>query len=196
MSTALPVPRISPDEYLRREREAPERSEYVNGEIYSMGGASRAHNLVAGNCFAELRARLGSRSCETYVSDMRVRVSETGLYTYPDLVVACEPPRWDDSHFDTLPNPILILEVLSECTERYDRGEKFAHYRRLPSLREYLLVAQDRYRVEHFARDGESWVLTEFSGLGAEVPLPALQCTLPLSVIYERVTVDDTPPLR
>jgi Uma2 family endonuclease len=189
-------PRSTPEEYLVRERKAQYRSEYVGGRAYAMAGASRAHNLVAGNVFAELRAQLRGRPCEAYVSDMRVKVSRTGLYTYPDVVAVCGEPRFEDGHVDTLLNPTLIVEVLSESAEGYDRGEKFSHYRRLESLREYVLVAQDRMRVEHYAWQGEHWMLTEISDPDGVLALPSLDCTVSIHGIYERVefpSADDLP---
>lgn len=187
MSTAM-QPRYSPREYLALERAAEHKSEYVNGEIYAMAGATRAHNLLAGNAFAELRARLRGRPCEVYINDMRVKVSETGPYTYPDVAALCEAPRFEDSRADTLLNPSVIVEVLSESTERYDRGEKFAHYRRLESVREYVLVSQDRMRVELYTRQAANWLPSEFGGPDAEVPLPSLGCAVALRDLYERIT--------
>ncbi|MEW5930358.1 MAG: Uma2 family endonuclease [Gemmatimonadota bacterium] len=183
----LAHPRSTPEEYLVRERRAQYRSEYVDGRVYATAGASRAHNLVAGNVFAELRAQMRGRPCEAYVSDMRVKVSRTGLYTYPDVVAVRGEPSFEDAHVDTLLNPAVIVEVLSESTEGYDRGEKFSHYRRLESLREYVLVAQDRIRVEHFARQGDHWMLTEISDPDASLELPSVGCTVALRGIYERV---------
>jgi Uma2 family endonuclease len=132
----------SPAEYLALERAAEHRHEYVSGRVYAMTGASREHNVIATNTSRALGNQLSGRPCETYQSDMRVKVSETGMYTYPDVVVACGTPAFEDAYVDTLLNPTVIIEVLSPSTEAYDRGEKFAHYRRLPSLREYLLIAQ------------------------------------------------------
>lgn len=183
----LAHPRSTPEEYLVRERRARYRSEYVDGRVYAMAGASRAHNLVAGNVFAELRAQMRGRPCEAYVSDMRVKVSRTGLYTYPDVAAVCGAPSFEDAHVDTLLNPAVIVEVLSESTEGYDRGEKFSHYRRLESLRECVHVAQDRIRVEHFARQGDHWMLTEISDPDASLELPSVACIVALRGIYERV---------
>jgi len=180
-------PRLTPEEYLDLERRATHRSEYVDGRIYAMAGASRAHNLVVGNTFSELRAQLRGRPCEAYVNDMRVKVSRTGLYTYPDVVALCGEPRFEDARVDTLLNPGVIVEVLSESTEGYDRGEKFAHYRRLESLQEYVLIAQDRARVEHYARSGEHWMLTEISDPEGVLTLASVGCAVPLREIYDRV---------
>ena len=188
MSTAS-EPYVTPEQYLALERRAETKSEYVNGRVYALAGASRAHILITGNVARSLGNQLRGRPCETYVSDMRVKVSPTGLYTYPDVVALCEPPQLEDAYVDTLLNPAVIVEVLSESTERYDRGEKFAHYRRLPSLREYVLVAKDRARVEHYARQGEQWVLTELADLDASCALPTIGCALALRDVYERVDV-------
>ena len=128
--------RYTPEQYLELERKAPYKNEFVNGQIYAMPGASRAHNLITGNTHREVSSQLRGRPCETYVSDMRVKVNTTGLYTYPDVVVVCGEIRFDDAQKDTLLNPTVLIEVLSPSTEAYDRGEKFAHYRRLASLQE------------------------------------------------------------
>jgi Uma2 family endonuclease len=179
----------TPAEYLQRERAAETKSEYRYGEIVAMTGVSRAHNLIAGNLFSELRQQLRGGGCETYVSDVRVRVRTTGLYTYPDVVVACEPIQFEDDHVDTLLNPTVVVEVFSPSTEAYDRGEKFAHYRRLDSLREYLLVAQDTMRVERFVRQGEQWVLTELNAPDDVLEIAAIDCRVVLREIYARVTL-------
>lgn len=180
-------PLFSPAEYLALEREAPYKSEYINGHIYAMAGASRQHNLIGGNVFAEMRSQLRGRGCETYVNDMRVKVSTTGMYTYPDVVAVCGGPQFEDSHTDTLINPSVIVEVLSPSTEAYDRGEKFAHYRRLDSLREYVLVAQDKVRVEHYVRQEDGWLLTEISDLDGTLRLAAIGCAISVRDIYDKV---------
>jgi Uma2 family endonuclease len=176
------------EEYLAFERDTELKHEFYRGEIFAMGGASREHNLVSGNIFASLHHQLAGRNCVAFTSDMRVKISGTGLYTYPDVAVSCEQPKFEDEHLDTLLNPQVIVEVLSDSTEKYDRGKKFEHYRTLESLREYVLVAQDAPRVEHFARlDDGSWRMTVVIGLEAALELPALACRLPLSEIYARV---------
>jgi len=180
--------KITPDEYLVMEREADFRSEYYNGEIFAMAGASRKHNLVCGNVFAAIHRQFRNRSCEVYTGDMRVRVSETGLYTYPDVLAVCEPPRFDDEEKDTLLNPTLIIEVLSKSTESYDRGEKFAHYRTIGSLKEYILISQNWFRIEHYMRQsGSQWMLSEFSDPEDTVELPSVGCSLKLSEVYDKV---------
>ncbi len=179
--------RLTPEQYLVLERQAQYRSEYINGSIFAMAGASRRHNLIAGNVFGELRAQLRGRPCEAYINDMRVKVSVTGLYTYPDVVALCGQPDFEDTHLDTLLNPSVIVEVLSDSTEAYDRGEKFAHYRRLASLKDYLLIMQNQVRVEHYARQGDKWMLSEASVLDGAIHLSSMNCAIVLRDIYERI---------
>src|SRR5947208_2413562 len=143
-------PELSFREYLDLERKAEVKSDYIAGRMFARSRANRRHNLIAGNLFGLLWSQLRGRGCEVCASDMRVKVSPTGMYTYPDIVGVCDEPRFEDGYTDTLLNPQVIVEVLSESTEAYDRGEKFAHYRRLDSLREYVLVAQAKLRVEHY----------------------------------------------
>lgn len=189
-------PRLTPEQYLDLERKATSKSEYLSGHIYVMAGASREHNLITVNISGELRAQLKGRPCETYVNDMRLKVSSTGLYTYPDVAVVCDDPRFEDNHLDTLLNPLVLVEVLSPSTEAYDRGEKFAHYRRLESLGEYVLVAQDRVRVEVYLRQGEQWLLRELSDLDSVLNLASINCDISLGEIYARVEFPDNEELQ
>jgi Uma2 family endonuclease len=178
----------SPQEYLARERKAEYKSEYLRGEIFAMSGVSREHNLIAGNVFGEIRRQFRGRACEVYMSDVRVKVEDSGLYTYPDVVAVCEEPQFEDDEVDTLLNPTLIVEVLSKSTEGYDRGAKFEHYRKLTSLREYVLIAQDKPHVEHFIRqEGGMWLLWETGDLEVVVRLPAVKAELTVAEIYEKV---------
>lgn len=178
----------SPTEYLALERKAERKSEYLSGEIFAMSGASEGHNLIAGNVFAALHAQLRGRPCRVYVSDMRVKVSPTGLYTYPDVVALCGKPVFDDEQKDTLLNPTVIIEVLSPSTEAYDRGDKFAHYRRLESLAEYVLISQEKFRVELYVRQPDNqWLLSEAGDLQDTVRLPSVACELVLAEVYENV---------
>ena len=194
MTTGAARATVTPTEYLRRERSALHKSEYRDGQVLAMTGSSRAHNLIAGNLCRELSQQLRGGPCEVYVADMRVKVDEAGLYTHPDVVAACAEIRFEDDVTDTLINPTLVVEVLSRSTEAYDRGEKFAHYRCLESLREYLLLAQDRVRAEHYAREGDRWVLTELSSLDDVLTLPSIGCRVRLADVYERVKLPaDTP---
>jgi Uma2 family endonuclease len=187
MSSAARKHRYTPEQYLAQERAASFKSEYCNGSITAMAGASREHNLIAGNIHAELRALLRHRPCETYVGDMRVCVAPTGLYTYPDIVAVCGEPQFLDSELDTLLNPTVIVEVLSPSTEADDRGYKFAHYRRLASLREFVLAAQDKVLVERYTRQGEDWLLTDLSRLDDLLRLASIDCEIPLREVYAKV---------
>lgn len=187
MSTQL-ILQFTPRDYLAWERQQETRHEYFAGEIYAMTGASREHNLVCLNIAASLHTQLRGKPCEVYNNDMRVKVSETGIYTYPDIVAACADPQFEDAEVDTLLNLVLIIEVLSDSTEPYDLGAKFQHYRTLPSLRDYLLVAQTEYRVEHYVREVSSrWSLTEYRGLDDRIELASVDCRLILRDMYERV---------
>lgn len=184
-------PYISPEEYLRLERQSEYKSEYVNGEIFAMTGASRKHNLVGGNIFGELRQQLKARQCEVYASEMRVKVTATGLYTYPDVVVVCGAPKFEDKYFDTLLNPTLLVEVLSPSTERYDRIAKSSYYRTLDSLAEHLLVAQDEVRLEQYVKQPNGqWLLFECSSLENVVELSSISCSLALRDVYDKVSLD------
>ncbi|TVS18966.1 MAG: Uma2 family endonuclease [Planctomycetaceae bacterium] len=186
--SAVPKSFLTPEEYLARERRAETKSEYLRGEMFAMSGASREHNLIAGNVFAELREQLRQRPCEVYQADMRVKVSPTGLYTYPDVTVACGEPQFEDAEVDTLLNPTVLVEVLSPSTADYDRGGKWTHYRRLASFQEYILVSQDRPLVEHYVRqDSDQWLLTEQRGLEDMLVLPSIGCQIPLAEIYLKI---------
>jgi len=188
MSSQSQLAYITPKEYLVFERKANYRSEYFNGEIFAMAGASKKHNLIVGNAFAELHAQLKKRPCQIYSNDMRVKVNATGLYTYPDIVVACEKEQFDDKQKDTLLNPTLIIEVLSDSTEAYDRGAKFKHYRQLGSLLEYVLIAQDKYIIEHYVRQPNGqWLFAETDDLQSILQLPTINCHLTLHEVYNKV---------
>jgi Uma2 family endonuclease len=182
--------RYTPEEYVTLERQAQYKSEYYAGDIVAMAGASRWHNLIVANIIGELRSQLKGRPCTTYPSDMRVKVSPTGLYTYPDVTVVCGEAQLEDTQQDTLLNPTLIVEVLSESTEAYDRGGKFAHYRKLASLLEYVLVAQTKPHVEHYVRQPDNrWLLAEADSVHATIHLPSIDCHLALAEVYDKVGI-------
>lgn len=181
-------PFLSPQEYLAMERQAETKSEYYAGEVFALAGASRKHNTIVPNLAYLFVGQLKGRSCEIYNSDMRVKISATGLYTYPDLAIVCGKPRFDDDQEDTLLNPTVIVEVLSRSTEAYDRGEKFAMYRALESMTDYLLIAQDIARLEHYARQPDgSWRFLESAGLDAIAVIESIQCQLSLADVYDKV---------
>jgi Uma2 family endonuclease len=190
MSSAAARRLYTPEQYLALERQAETKHEYRDGQIIAMAGTSRPHNLIVLNLGGEVRGQLKDRPCEAYASDMRVKVSASGRYLYPDISIACGEPEFEDAELDTLVNPTLIVEVLSPSTEAGDRGRKFADYRGLESLREYVLVAQDRVSVERFTRQGEEWVLAEYNRLEDVLPLASVGCEVALSEIYAKVRFD------
>lgn len=182
------IQKVSVEEYLAQERRAETKSEYLDGEVFAMAGASRRHNLLVTSVVGMLYSQLRGRGCELYSNDMRVRVSSTGLFAYPDVVVACGEPEFLDAEVDTLLNPVLIVEVLSPSTADYDRGGKWAHYRTIPSLREYLVLDQERVHAEHHIRQpGGDWLLHETEDPAAVLRLAAIGCELPLAAAYEGV---------
>jgi Uma2 family endonuclease len=186
--SAQPHSFLTANDYLVWERQQETRHEYLEGHVFAMTGASRAHNMLCANILASLHGQLRGKPCEIYVNDMRVKVSETGMYTYPDLVAACGEPQFEDQAVDTLLNPVLIIEVLSDSTERYDRGAKFTHYRSVDSLKEYLLVSQNECRVEHYVRQpGNQWLLSEYEQIEDHIELNSLGSHLTLTEIYERI---------
>ena len=188
-----PKMRHSIDEYLTLEASTHEKHEYFQGEVFAMGGASEAHNLIVLNIGAELRNQLKGRPCRVYPSDLRVKVSDTGLYTYPDVIVACGKPQIEQPG-DALINPTLIVEVLSDSSEAYDRGKKFEQYRTLASLTDYLLVAQDKALVEHYSRQPEGrWLLFVANHTQQTVPIASLRCELSLAEVYLNVDLDVLP---
>jgi Uma2 family endonuclease len=182
---------ITPEEYLALERRAEYKSEYFEGAVFAMTGASREHNLITTNLVRELSQALRTRPCEVYGGDMRVRIPGLEIYTYPDVTVACDQPVFEDESVDTLLNPQLIVEVLSKSTASYDRIQKFAYYRTINSLTEYLLVAQDAYRVEQYVKrtDGR-WLVTDIISRESKVELASVPCVLELKDIYEKVSFD------
>lgn len=170
--------------YLERERLAETKSEFIDGEVFAMSGGSPAHNLIAVNIAAELRGLLKKRPCRVYSSDQRVQVD--GSFVYPDVTVVCGQPQFVDQ--DNLANPTLIVEVLSPSTGDYDQGGKFARYRGLASLRDYLLVAQDRVALMHYHRqDSNHWLLTEVTAVEAVLELPGVEVGLTVAEIYDKV---------
>ena len=187
MSSAAVQSHLTPEEYLALERKATIKSEDLNGQMYAVSGATREHNLVRGNIFVGLHLQLQERAIEIYSNDMRLKVSSTGLYTYPDVLVVCDEPRFEDDSFDSRLNPTALFEILSPITEAYDRGAKFGYYRQLDSVQEYTLVSQDCMRVEHYMRQGSQWILTEFSNPEDIVHLTSINCELSLREIYARV---------
>ncbi len=194
MSTA-PVRRVSAEEYLAFERQAKRKSEFYEGEIFAMAGASRKHNLIVLNLAAGLLQQLKDKPCEVYSSEMRTRIPD-GPYVYPDVVVVCSEPQFEDEGLDTLTNPLVVIEVLSDSTADFDRGTKFRYYRRIESLREYIVVDQTEAFVERHSRGvGDVWQLEESSGLSAELTVESLGCALSLADIYLKVSFPPPKPV-
>jgi Uma2 family endonuclease len=187
MST-VPKQFITPEQYLHRERNAEFRSEYLRGEMFAMAGASANHNLIVGNCVQNIGQQLKKKPCRVYPSDLKLRIQATGLYTYPDLSVVCGEPQLESDHGDVLLNPVVLIEVLSDSTEAYDRGKKFEHYRTIPSLKHYVLVAQDRHSIDCFSLNPDgSWSLTACQTPTGIVELAAIDSQLSAVEVYDKV---------
>jgi Uma2 family endonuclease len=180
--------RVTPEEYLRLERLSEERNEFFGGEIVHMPGVSRQHNRINRNLIVELSPQLEQTGCEVFFCEMRVKIGATTSYAYPDLAVVSGESQFEDSHVDTLLNPCVIVEVLSESTEKHDRGEKLRQYRSIESLRDYVLVSQSECRIERYSRQpsGE-WIYSDLSDAASVLELPSIECHIPLERIYRNV---------
>lgn len=186
-----PARTVSPDEYLAFDRASDTKHEYLDGRVFAMTGASLRHNRLVVRLVRLLGAATDGGPCEVLASDMRLHVVASGLYTYPDVTIVCGEPELEDAQLDTLLNPAVLIEVLSPTTERYDRGLKAEHYRTVESLREYLLVSQDRVHIEHYRRTGaRQWTLTEAIGREDGITIDAIGGTLRLGDVYEGIDVD------
>jgi Uma2 family endonuclease len=187
MST-LTVTRVTPEEYLAAERLSETRSEYLDGGVYPMTGASFNHGRVVVNVATQLANQLSERDCDVLVNGMKVRLQESRKFFYPDISVVCGKPQFHDERTDIITNPDLVVEVLSPSTEAFDRGAKFEAYRTVESLKEYLLVSQDKPLIEQYVRNGDgSWKFKEAAGLENSLVLPSIGCTLNLAAVYKRV---------
>ena len=187
MSTLTAQTYLTPEEYLTWERKQPFKNEYHNGQIVAMSGASRWHNRITVDITIQLGNQLMDSDCEVFAGEMRVRTSPTVSYLYPDVIVVCGEPRFEDDTFDTLLDPIVVIEVLSPSTAAYDRGEKFESYKQLTSLQEYILISQNKVRVEHYYRQEAQWNRNTFQHLEDLLSLPSIECEVPLRAIYRRV---------
>lgn len=185
---AHPRPHLSLDAYAEIETSTGLKHEYYRGSVYAMTGASPRHNLIVANVIALLHAQLRGRTCTVYPSDLRIKIEQTGLYTYPDISVICGELRLDSAKRDTATNPTLLVEVLSPSTQDYDRGTKFQHYRAIDTLREYVVVSQDTPHIEHYSRqDNDQWLLREFEQPEQIIALDSIGCMLDLQGVYEKV---------
>ena len=186
--TTQPKNLLTSEEYLAIERKAEFKSEYFAGEMFAMAGASRQHNIIVSNIIRVLGNQLLERNCNVYPSDMRIRVIKIGKYTYPDVAVACGEEQFEDEHKDTLLNPAIIIEVLSDSTEAYDRGKKFENYQQIESLREYILVSQEPYRIEQYIRQNDkTWTYREYHEAEETIQLNAIGCALSLKEVYAKI---------
>jgi Uma2 family endonuclease len=179
--------RMTAEEYLAFERASEEKHEFADGEIFAMSGGKGTHANVAANIIGTFAVALLRRPCRTYTSDMRVHIPSTDRFVYPDASVVCGRPQYKDEHIDTLLNPRVIVEVLSPSTEAYDRGDKFANYRAIPSLKHYIIAAQDKPYIEVYTRENDgSWKLREYRA-GSVIDLSELECKLDVDQIYAGV---------
>ena len=183
--------RVTPQEYLVRERQALTKSEFFQGEIFAMVSGIANHSLIAANFVGEARNSLKGRPCAVFNSDLRVQVRSTGLCTYPDATIVCGEQEFDDDHRDTLINPTVIIEVLSDSTEKYDRGKKSNQYRQISSLKELVLISQERPHVECYTRQPNGdWLFHEQRDLTASFELKSVAVILEMSELYRGVTFE------
>jgi Uma2 family endonuclease len=196
--SAQPAYSLSEEAYLQGERESRLKHEFYAGRAYAMAGASEQHNLIAMNIATLLRTHLRGSGCRAYPSDMRLKVMQTGLNTYPDFSIVCgESLFTDTARRDTLLNPIVLIEILSPSTESYDRGDKFHHYRTIATLHEYILVAQNKFHVERFVRQqGNEWLFSDCVGSEAVLSITAIQPSFALADVYEQVEFSAAHVLR
>ena len=178
---------MTPAEYLAFERASEEKHEYADGEVFAMAGSSWAHGLIAGNLAGELRTALAQQPCAVNGADIKIQAADKRHYHYADVVVVCGPPVFEDARKDVLLNPLLIAEVLSDSTERYDRGAKFASYRTIPTLQDYLLVSQTSVQVEHYHRRSDGTWIFRVLGPDQLLELSSLRCSVPVEGIYAKV---------
>ncbi len=180
-------PYFTVQEYLAHEERAEYRSEYYRGEIFAMAGGSLNHNQIVGNLYTALRRGI-DRSCRTLATDLRLFIKGDQFFTHPDIMVICGPLRFAPGRLDTVTNPVIIMEVLSPSTETYDRGKKFEFYRALSTLKEYILVDQNRFYVEHYQRQANNtWLLAAFGAPESVLRLPSIDLDIALATIYELV---------
>jgi Uma2 family endonuclease len=193
-----PIAHLTFDDWLAAEREAIDaRSEYVGGEIFAMTGGTEAHNLIATNVVRELGTQFRRRACYVYAGDMKVRMDAANVGAYPDIIAVCGERTYHDQRRDIITNPTLIIEILSDSTEAYDRGDKFAHYRTLPSLATYLLISQHRVAAELYVRqDDGHWLLSTYDSLSDRVPLASVDASLALAEVYDKVHLPDAGASR
>lgn len=182
------IEKLTPEEYLNIERNAEFKSEYYNGEMFALAGASYVHNRITRNISKALGLQLKGKDCEEFQSDLKIKEQISGLFTYPDVVVICGEPEFYDDEKDVVVNPTVIMEVLSKSTETYDRGFKFELYRRIDTLKDYFMVSQDKISIEYYTRnDDDSWILKEYKDLNQSIEIKSTGCILELKDVYYKV---------
>lgn len=179
---------FTPAEYLALEQVTAYKNEYYNGEIFALSSGTPDHSLIAVNCAATLHQLIAAKPCRVFNSDMRLHIQRSGLYTYPDVLVVCGKIQYAEQRKDTLTNPIVLVEVLSESTRDYDRGKKFNFYKQIPSLQEYVLVESEHINVQVYRRAGELWAVEMFDELEASIQLASIECGIALAQIYAKVS--------
>ncbi len=183
-----PRQKFTPEEYLELERKAGDKSEYFLGIIYALAGAGPDHSAITANLTSEVVQQLRGKPCRALNSDMKIRTGYSWLYSYPDLSVVCEEPIFHDDKQDVIINPKVIFEVLSPSTEEFDRGVKFLHYQAMDTFTDYVLIAQEEPRVEHFIKQQTGWFLTMVSrGLGSRLHIASIDCTISLAQLYDKI---------
>jgi Uma2 family endonuclease len=182
---------MTPEEYLAFEKNSEIKHEFCDGEIFAMTGASLNHNRISRNIQRELGMLLKGSSCENLSSDMRVKIQAREQYTYPDIVIACDDILLEKiDGVETLLNPVVIIEILSDSTEAYYRGKKFSRYRLISSFKEYILVSQNHCQVERFVRGDDSWKYFSYEDMNQSLTIDSVDAELLLSDIYYRVGFD------
>ncbi len=180
-------------EYLVLERQSETRNEYFKGETFAMAGASHRHNQIMTNVVRILGNQLADWMCSVYSSAMKVKIEKLNKYTYPDIVIVFQNQQFEDGHEDVLLNPVVIMEVLSDSTESYDRGDKFIHYQNIRSLVEYVLISQKSAQVEKFMRQLDNgWGYSKYLEMGDEIHLTTIDCVLKLRDVYAKVMMNIT----
>jgi Uma2 family endonuclease len=186
--TALPKPQYTFDDYLAIEREQDTRNEYIDGQVYAMTGAKENHNLIVTNLIVSIGNQFKGRPCRVFANDMKVRIDLANAGTYPDVIALCGEREFYDQRRDIICNPALIVEVLSPSTEAHDRGNKFALYRRLPSLQDYLLISQERMAAELYTRQADGrWLMSEFDQAEQVIRRDSVNCEVPMAEVYDKV---------
>ena len=181
----------TPEEYLYWERKSETKHEYLDGVVVAMAGSTKEHNLITVNVAGEVRQMVKKKQCSTFSTDMRVAIPKSRHYYYPDVAVVCGEAKFEDGVFDTLTNPILIVEVLSESTATIDRTIKLNNYRNLESLRTYVLISQDQPYIDIFQLQANVWVHNIAQGLDAELHLESIGISIPLSEIYAQIPFEN-----